>query len=86
MLASASPAPSLAPAQVRAATLLPSPPLARGEGVRLVGLTKALRPMQRASVVTNAASALTIPCAEVPRRALQGALHAGARAGGGRAP
>ncbi len=52
---------------MRAATLLPSPPLARGDAVHLVGLTKFLRIMQRMSVVTNATAALTIPSAEVPR-------------------
>ncbi|GBF93978.1 protease Do-like [Raphidocelis subcapitata] len=53
--------------KVRACELLPSPPLARGESVRLVGLTKFLRLMQRTSVVTNAAAAVTIHSAEVPR-------------------
>jgi hypothetical protein len=35
--------------------------------VRLVGLTKSLRIMSRASVVTTATAALAIPGAEVPR-------------------
>lgn len=51
--------------QVRAAELLPHPSLKRGEPVRLVGLTKHLRVMQRTSTVTNATAALTIPSAEV---------------------
>jgi hypothetical protein len=54
-------------AKVRAAQLLPTPALARGDSCRLVGLTKSLRIMQRSSVVTNATVALTIPTAEVPR-------------------
>ncbi|GLC44411.1 hypothetical protein PLESTB_000472500 [Pleodorina starrii] len=59
--------PPEARAKVRAAEVLPSPPLKRGESVRLVGLTKHLRVMQRTSTVTNATAALTIPSAEVPR-------------------
>eukprot|EP00775_Hariotina_reticulata_P006275 gene6275-6514_t len=59
--------PPEAKAKVRAAQLLPSPALARGDSCRLVGLTKSLRIMQRCSVVTNATVALTIPTAEVPR-------------------
>ena len=59
--------PPEARAKVRAAPLLPAPPLRRGESVRLVGLTKFLRVMQRASVVTNATAALTLAAAEVPR-------------------
>jgi S1-C subfamily serine protease len=53
--------------RVRAAALLPDPPLRRGEQVRLVGLTKHLRVMQRRSTVTNATAALTLASAEVPR-------------------
>ncbi|GIL73118.1 hypothetical protein Vretimale_4727 [Volvox reticuliferus] len=59
--------PPEARAKVRAAEMLPYPPLKRGESVRLVGLTKHLRVMQRTSTVTNATAALTIPSAEVPR-------------------
>ncbi|EFJ52115.1 trypsin family [Volvox carteri f. nagariensis] len=59
--------PPEARAKVRAAEMLPYPPLKRGEPVRLVGLTKHLRVMQRTSTVTNATAALTIPSAEVPR-------------------
>ncbi|PNW85316.1 hypothetical protein CHLRE_03g180650v5 [Chlamydomonas reinhardtii] len=59
--------PPEARAKVRAAELLPYPPLKRGEAMRLVGLTKHLRVMQRTSTVTNATAALTIPSAEVPR-------------------
>lgn len=61
------PLPTPLNAQVRAAALLPSPRVARGDSVRLVGLSRALRIMQRTSTVTNAATALTIPGAEVPR-------------------
>ncbi|KXZ56802.1 hypothetical protein GPECTOR_1g722 [Gonium pectorale] len=59
--------PPEARAKVRAAELLPNPPLKRSDPVRLVGLTKHLRVMQRTSTVTNATAALTIPSAEVPR-------------------
>ncbi|KAG2499918.1 hypothetical protein HYH03_002205 [Edaphochlamys debaryana] len=59
--------PPEARAKVRAAELLPNPPLKRGEQVRLVGLTKHLRVMQRTSNITNSTAALTIPSAEVPR-------------------
>uniref|UniRef100_A0A383V519 Pro-apoptotic serine protease NMA111 n=1 Tax=Tetradesmus obliquus TaxID=3088 RepID=A0A383V519_TETOB len=59
--------PAEARSKIRAAQLLTSPPLARGERCMLVGLTKSLRIMQRRSTVTNATVALTIPSAEVPR-------------------
>ncbi|GFR40978.1 hypothetical protein Agub_g1643, partial [Astrephomene gubernaculifera] len=59
--------PAEARAKVRAAQLLPHPSLRRGDPVRLAGLTKHLRVMQRTSTVTNATAALTIPSAEVPR-------------------
>jgi len=58
--------PPEARAKVRAAQLLPSPALARGDSCRLVGLTKSLRIMQRSSVVTNATVALTIPLQRCP--------------------
>lgn len=59
--------PAQARQKVRAAELRPWPPLKRGDSIRLVGLTKYLRIMQRQSIVTNATAALTIPSAEVPR-------------------
>eukprot|EP00879_Flechtneria_rotunda_P012429 GHRR01012979.1.p1 GENE.GHRR01012979.1~~GHRR01012979.1.p1 ORF type:complete len:795 (+),score=305.94 GHRR01012979.1:778-3162(+) len=59
--------PAEARAKVRAAQLLVSPTLARGDRCRLVGLSKSLRIMQRTSNVTSATVALTIPSAEVPR-------------------
>lgn len=59
--------PEVARAKIRPAVLLPAPALTRGDSVRLVGLTKHLRIMQRTSIVTNATAALTIPSAEVPR-------------------
>ena len=59
--------PEEARGKVKAATLLAAPLLARGDSVRLVGLTKYLRIMQRSSIVANATAALTLPCPEVPR-------------------
>jgi hypothetical protein len=57
--------------QARAAVapleLWDGPGLRRGDSVWLVGLTKGLRTMQRRSTVTNAASVVNIPAAEVPR-------------------
>lgn len=63
--------------QVRAAELLSSPPLKRGEVVQLVGLTKHLRVMQRTSTVINATAALNLGAAEVG-----GAGHRGVMLGG----
>lgn len=59
--------PAEARSKISAAELLTHPPLTRGERCRLVGLTQALRIMQRSSTVTSATVALTIPSAEVPR-------------------
>jgi hypothetical protein len=55
-----------AAAAVRAAALDVSP-LRRGAEVCLVGLSSSLRPLSRRSRVTDAAHALAIPPAEVPR-------------------
>ena len=52
---------------VRAAPLLEEPRLRRGDEVRLLGLTKDLRVMQRASIVTTACSSLSIAPADIPR-------------------
>eukprot|EP00891_Asterochloris_glomerata_P007785 jgi/Astpho2/7785/Aster-06077 len=52
---------------VRAAPLLAEPRLRRGDEVRLLGLTKDLRVMQRASIVTTACSSLSIAPADIPR-------------------
>lgn len=59
--------PAAAVGKIRAASLLAEPLLQRGDVVRLVGLTKHLRIMQRRSTVTNATAALSIAAAEVPR-------------------
>jgi S1-C subfamily serine protease len=59
--------PSEALKRIKPAELLPHPRLRRGESVRLVGLTKHLRVMQRRSTVTNSTAALTLSGAEVPR-------------------
>ena len=52
---------------VRAAPLLAEPRLRRGDEVRLLGLTKDLRVMQRTSIVTTACSSLSIAPADIPR-------------------
>lgn len=59
--------PPEAAGKIMAVSVLPTPMLRRGDAVRLVGLTKHLRIMQRKSIVTNATAALTIPSADVPR-------------------
>jgi hypothetical protein len=73
--------PAEARRKVAAAPLLPAPALARGDSVRLVGLTRYLRLMTRTSIVTSATSALTIPSAEVPRWVRGGWSQGGARVG-----
>jgi hypothetical protein len=52
---------------VAPAELASNPPIASGDLLRLVGLTKFARLMQRESRVTNATAALTVTAAEVPR-------------------
>ncbi|XP_058185351.1 protease Do-like 7 isoform X2 [Rhododendron vialii] len=52
---------------VRAAKLLPKPPLCRGDAVYLVGLSRSLQATSRKSVVTNAHAALNIGPADSPR-------------------
>ncbi|KAG5528100.1 hypothetical protein RHGRI_028888 [Rhododendron griersonianum] len=52
---------------VRAAKLLPEPPLCRGDAVYLVGLSKSLQGTSRKSTVTNAHAAFTIGPADCPR-------------------
>nr|XP_043632502.1 protease Do-like 7 [Erigeron canadensis] len=52
---------------VRAAELLPEPPLRRGESVYLVGLSRNLQATSRKSVVTNPCAALNISSADSPR-------------------
>ncbi|KAL6960902.1 Protease Do-like 7 [Sarracenia purpurea var. burkii] len=52
---------------VRAAELLPEPPLRRGDAVYLVGLSRSLQATSRKSVVTNSYAALNIGSANSPR-------------------
>ncbi|CAN1228026.1 Protease Do-like 7 [Linum perenne] len=52
---------------VRAAELLPEPPLRRGESVYLVGLSRSLQATSRKSIVTNPCAALNIGSADSPR-------------------
>ncbi|GMP31074.1 hypothetical protein CsSME_00005446 [Camellia sinensis var. sinensis] len=52
---------------VRAAELLPEPPLRRGDAVILVGLSRSLQATSRKSVVTNPFAALNIGSADCPR-------------------
>ncbi|XP_057491600.1 protease Do-like 7 isoform X1 [Actinidia eriantha] len=52
---------------VRAAQLLPEPPLCRGDAVYLVGLSRSLQTTSRKSVVTNPHAAFEIGSANVPR-------------------
>lgn len=52
---------------VRAAELLPEPPLRRGDAVYLVGLSRSLQATSRKSVVTNPYAALNIASADCPR-------------------
>ncbi|PSS35018.1 Protease Do-like [Actinidia chinensis var. chinensis] len=52
---------------VRAAELLPDPPLRRGDTVYLVGLSRSLQATSRKSVVTNPYAALNIGSADCPR-------------------
>ncbi|XP_057487743.1 protease Do-like 7 isoform X2 [Actinidia eriantha] len=52
---------------VRAAELLPDPPLRRGDTVYLVGLSRSLQATSRKSVVTNPYTALNIGSADCPR-------------------
>jgi hypothetical protein len=62
----ASALPAAARAAVRCASL-DTAPLRRGDSVTLVGLSASLRPLWRRSRVTDAAHALSVPPAEVPR-------------------
>nr|GLL19295.1 protease Do-like 7 isoform X2 [Ipomoea trifida] len=52
---------------VRAAELLPEPPLCRGDTVSLVGLTRNIRAKSRKSIVTNPCAALTVASADCPQ-------------------
>ncbi|KAH7852635.1 hypothetical protein Vadar_027235 [Vaccinium darrowii] len=52
---------------VRAAELLPEPPLRRGDAVYLVGLSRSLQATSRKSVVTNPHASLNIGSADCPR-------------------
>ncbi|KAF7136588.1 hypothetical protein RHSIM_Rhsim08G0086100 [Rhododendron simsii] len=52
---------------VRAAELLPEPPLHRGDAVYLVGLSRSLQATSRKSVVTNPHASLNIGSADCPR-------------------
>ncbi|GAB4832400.1 Protease Do-like 7 [Ancistrocladus abbreviatus] len=52
---------------VRAAELLPEPPLRRGDTVYLVGLSRSLQATSRKSIVTNPFAALNIGSADCPR-------------------
>ncbi|KAL9263118.1 Protease Do-like 7-like protein [Drosera capensis] len=52
---------------VRAAKLLPEPPLRRGDTVYLVGLSRSLQATSRKSIVTNPCAALTVGSADCPR-------------------
>ncbi|KAK9683122.1 hypothetical protein RND81_10G118300 [Saponaria officinalis] len=54
-------------AVVRAAELLPDPPLRRGDAVYLVGLSRSLQATSRKSTVTNPGTALNIGSADCPR-------------------
>ncbi|KAL9226509.1 hypothetical protein vseg_002315 [Gypsophila vaccaria] len=54
-------------AVVRAAELLPDPPLRRGDAVHLVGLSRSLQATSRKSIVTNPGAALNIGSADCPR-------------------
>ncbi|KAK6913564.1 PDZ-like domain [Dillenia turbinata] len=52
---------------VRAAELLPEPPLRRGDSVYLIGLSRSLQATSRKSIVTNPCAALNIGSADCPR-------------------
>ncbi|KAL6007348.1 Protease Do-like 7 [Asimina triloba] len=52
---------------VRAAELIPEPPLRRGDSVYLVGLSRSLQATSRKSTVTNPCAALNIGSADCPR-------------------
>ncbi|GMH04350.1 hypothetical protein Nepgr_006189 [Nepenthes gracilis] len=52
---------------VRAAELLPEPPLCRGDAVYLVGLSRSLQATSRKSIVTNPCATLNIGSADCPR-------------------
>ncbi|XP_019173134.1 PREDICTED: protease Do-like 7 isoform X2 [Ipomoea nil] len=52
---------------VRAAELLPEPPLCRGDTVSLVGLSRNIRAKSRKSIVTNPCATLTVASADCPR-------------------
>ncbi|KAG5528098.1 hypothetical protein RHGRI_028887 [Rhododendron griersonianum] len=52
---------------VRAAKLLPEPPLCRGDAVYLVGLSRSLQATSRKSIVTNAHAAINIGPSDSPR-------------------
>lgn len=52
---------------VRAAELLPEPPLRRGDSVSLIGLSRSLQATSRKSTVTNPCAALNIGSADCPR-------------------
>ncbi|KAI8534554.1 hypothetical protein RHMOL_Rhmol10G0098800 [Rhododendron molle] len=52
---------------VRAAKLLPEPPLCRGDAVYLVGLSRSLQATSRKSIVTNAHTAINIGPSDSPR-------------------
>ncbi|KAL6912240.1 hypothetical protein ACP4OV_001045 [Aristida adscensionis] len=52
---------------VRAAKLLPEPPLRRGDSVYLVGLSRSLQATSRKSIITNPCTAVNIGSADCPR-------------------
>lgn len=54
-------------AAIRAAVLLPEPPLQRGDLVHLVGLSRSLRVTSRKSIVTNPGGALNVGYSDCPR-------------------
>ncbi|KAI4388932.1 hypothetical protein MLD38_001218 [Melastoma candidum] len=58
---------SVGAAAVRAAELLPEPPLHRGDSVYLVGLSRSLQATSRKSIVTNPCAAINIVSADCPR-------------------
>lgn len=54
-------------AALRAAVLLPEPPLERGESVHLVGLSRSLQVTSRKSIVTDPGAALNVGYSDYPR-------------------
>lgn len=54
-------------AALRAAVLLPEPPLQRGDSVHLVGLSRSLQVTSRKSIVTNPGAALNVGYSDCPR-------------------